>query len=84
MFFKTKAPDGKANIAGRHIKDYRVSHKLSVRQMSAKLQAGGLDWDFSEVSRAENGEKVITDVELKLLSVILKISLKKLTETEEK
>lgn len=78
--FKAKAPDGKANIAGKKIKEYRISKNLSLREMAAKLQVGGLDWDHTQVLRAENGEKAINDVELKYLSTILKISLKKLLD----
>lgn len=80
MEFKAKSPDGKANIAGRHLKEYRAAKGLSLREMAAKLQVGGLDWDHTQVLRAENGEKAINDVELKYLSAILKISPKKLLE----
>lgn len=80
MEFKAKSPDGKANIAGRHLKEYRLQKGFSLREMAAKLQLGGLDWDHTQVLRAENGEKAINDVELKYLSNILKISPKKLLE----
>ncbi len=80
MEFKAKSPDGKANIAGRHLKEYRTAKGLSLREMAAKLQVGGLDWDHTQVLRAERGEKAINDVELKYLSSILKISPKKLLE----
>lgn len=83
MEFKAKAPDGKANIAGRNLKTYRLSKDMSLRNMAAILQVGGLDWDHTQVLRAENGEKTISDVELKLLSNILKISAKKLLEYSE-
>lgn len=83
MEFKAKAPDGKANIAGRKIKEYRISKNMTLREMAAKLQVGGLDWDHTQVLRAEKGDKSINDVELKYLSTILKISLKKLLDYPE-
>lgn len=80
MQFKAKAPDGKVNIAGRHLKEYRESKGISLRKMAEILQVGGLDWDHTQVLRAESGEKAICDIELKLLSSILKLPVKRLLE----
>ena len=78
--FKAKAPDGSANLSGPHIKEYRLTKELSLREMAAKLQIGGLSWDHSTLARVESGERAVNDVELKQLSTILKVSIKKLTE----
>lgn len=72
--FKAKAPDGSANASGKYIKQYRLSKGYSLREFAAILQTGGLDWDHTQVLRAENGEKAVSDVELMYLSSILEIS----------
>ena len=76
--FKQTAPDGKLNMAGKHIRAWRLSKDMSLRQMASFLELNGLDWDYQTLSRAERGIRIINDVEIKCLSEILKVSLRKL------
>lgn len=54
------------NVVGPHIRDarLRVSRKVSQEELAARLQAMGVQLDQTAVSRIENGERQVTDVEL--------------------
>lgn len=77
---KTTTSDNKNNIAGRHIKAYRLQKDMSLREFAGFLQLNGLNWDYNQLDRAERGIRIISDVEISLLSNILKISSKKLLD----
>lgn len=71
--FKLKAPDGTNNICGKRIKELRLEHKLSQRKLAVKLQLLGYDVDNFFIRRVENGERFITDIELKMFSEVFEI-----------
>lgn len=39
--FKIKAPDGRNNISGKKVKQYRLAKKMSQYKLAAKIQAMG-------------------------------------------
>ncbi len=43
--FKIKAPDGRNNISGKKVKQYRLAKKMSQYKLAAKIQAMGYDVD---------------------------------------
>ena len=57
---------GMKNVVGPHIRDARLaaSRKMSQEELAARLQAMGVQLDQTAVSRIENGERQVTDVEL--------------------
>lgn len=71
---KIKAETGLANIAGKYINEYRLSHNMSLRDMAELLQKKGLDWDKNAVSRAEQGRRTIIDVEVVKLAEVMGVS----------
>ncbi len=73
--FKLKAPDGKNNICGQKIAELRKSKNLSQRKMGAMLQLKGYDVDNYFIRRVENGERFITDIELKMFSEFFDIDI---------
>ena len=77
---KATTSDSKNNIAGRHIKAYRLEKGMSLREFAGFLQLNGLNWDHNQLDRAEKGVRIISDIEIRLLSNILKISAKKLLD----
>ncbi len=82
FMFKIKAPDGTNNLCGRNLKRLRENHNppLSQRALAKKLQLDGYDVDNHFIRRVETGERFVTDIEIKMLSQTLGISLEELIE----
>ena len=74
--FKNKADDGSNNVCGKRLKIIRESMNppLSQRKLAEKLQVIGLDIDRHVIRRIENGERFVTDIEIKIFCDTLKIS----------
>ena len=74
--FKNKAKSGRNNICGEKIYILRKNHipKMSQRILAEKLQLNGIDVDKNAIQRIESGERFVTDIELKILAQIFKIS----------
>ncbi len=71
--FKNRANDGKANICGRNIAQYRLqmNPKTSQRALADKLQILGVDVDKNAIQRIECGKRFVTDIELVAISQAL-------------
>ena len=69
--FINKTADGKNNVCGAKIAQYRKEMKISQRQLADKLQIIGLDVDKNAVQRMESGQRFITDIELTYLAKAL-------------
>ena len=74
--YKNKADDGKNNICGQKIREIRLNceEKVSQRKLADKLQVSGLDVDKNAIQRIENGSRFVTDIELKKIAQVLKVS----------
>ena len=74
--FKNKAKSGRNNICGEKIYILLKNHipKMSQRILAEKLQLNGIDVDKNAIQRIESGERFVTDIELKILAQIFKIS----------
>ncbi|MBQ9951348.1 MAG: helix-turn-helix transcriptional regulator [Clostridia bacterium] len=71
--FKIKAPNGRNNICGERIAQIRKSQKLSQRKLASKMQLLGYDVDNYFIRRVENGERFVTDIDLKIFCEALNI-----------
>ena len=78
--FKNKSVDGKNNICGDNVAEYRKATipKMSQKKLADKLQLCGIDVDKNAIQRIECGKRFVTDIEIKALSQILNISYDKL------
>lgn len=81
---KVKAEDGNSNIVGKKIKEYRLTHDMSLRDMVSFLQNHDLDWDKNALNRAEQGKRTIIDIEVKKLAEILQVSSDDLLKSNER
>ena len=74
--YKNRAPDGKNNICGRKISEYRkrMPGSPSQREFADTLQIAGLDIDKNAVQRIECGRRFVTDIELCVIAKILNVS----------
>ena len=73
--FKIKAPDGTNNICGKRIREIRISKGVSQRELAKRMQLKGYDVDHYFIRRVENGERFVTDIDLKIFCDTLKICL---------
>ena len=81
--FTNKAKDGRNNICGRLVAEYRKKLGLSQRELSDALQLLGLDVDKNAIQRMEAGKRFVTDIELSYLAKALGISCMDLLEEIE-
>ena len=74
--FKHKTSDGRRNLCGKKIKTLRknLSSKVSQRKLSELMQLKVIDMDKNAIGRIENGERYVTDIELKELCAIFSVS----------
>ena len=74
--FKHKATDGTRNLCGRKVCTLRKNlvPKASQRQLANMMQLKGIDMDKTAIKRIENGERYVTDIELKALSEIFDVT----------
>lgn len=72
-----------SNIIGKRIKQARINANLSQQQLSNKLELMAIYVCRGSISRIENGERAITDIEIDAISKVLKVSLDYLFEREK-
>lgn len=65
----------KANIIGERIKEARIKAGLSQQELSNKLELMAVYVCRGSVSRVENGERAVTDIEIDAISQVLNVSL---------
>lgn len=66
------------NIAGNNIKKLRRERNLTQEQVVARMQTYGIQIDQKAISRIENGDRIITDYELKRFAQILNTTVENL------
>lgn len=78
--FKLKSPTGSNNLCGENLKQIRLSKipPLSQRKLACILQIMGYDLNHHFIRRIESGERYVTDIELKILSEVLHVSIEEL------
>lgn len=74
--YKNRSSDGRANLCGQKIAQLRkeLTPKVSQRALADKLQLEGLDLDKNAIQRIECGKRFVTDIELKAIAAVLKVS----------
>ena len=78
--FINKSPDGKNNICGEKVAEYRIAMKISQRELADQLQIIGLDVDKNAIQRIEAGKRFVTDIELVKLASILNVKIEDLLD----
>ena len=73
--YKIKAPDGTNNLCGKQIAVLRKQKKLSQRRLAARMQLLGYDVDHYFIRRVENGERFVTDIDLKIFCESLDVKI---------
>ena len=78
--YKNRANDGRNNVVGLKIREIRkeLKNNVSQRELAEMFQMAGLDVDKNAVQRMESGERFITDIELRMIALVLDVSFDKL------
>ena len=63
------------NITGKNIKKIRITNKITQEELCARMQVMGFKISRSDISKLENGNKFITDLEVLGFSKALKVSI---------
>ena len=73
--YKNKSEHGLNNKSKQKIRKLRLEMKnVSQRKLADMLQVQGLDIDKNAIQRMESGKRFITDIELKALAKVLKVT----------
>ncbi len=67
-----------SNIIGQNIKEARIKAKMSQQKLSNKLELMAVYVCRGSISRIENGERAVTDIEIDAISKVLNVSLDEL------
>jgi len=83
IFFRgifTTIPNVKKNIIGSHVRKARKASKITQRDLVAQLQLLGIKIDQAGLSKLENGNRPVTDIEIAAIAKILKVPIWQLFE----
>lgn len=72
--------DGKSNIVGKKIYEFRKQKKLSQEELAAKMQLNNIEISQKVISRIEKQERFVTDYELLIFSQVLNVNIYDLLE----
>jgi len=70
----------KKNIIGSHVRKARKASKITQRDLVAQLQLLGIKIDQAGLSKLENGNRPVTDIEIAAIAKILKVPIWQLFE----
>lgn len=77
--------DGKAmNMVGDRVKELRLKRKLSQQALSDKLETLAIYICRGSISRIEDKQRTVTDIELYGLAEVLGVSIESLFENADK
>lgn len=76
--------NGKLNIVGKNIKEYRELKDMTLRELSEKLELYGVVIYHTDIHRIENGKRSIRDFELKAFSKVLNVKIEDLYKNTDK
>lgn len=72
--------DGKSNIVGKKIYEFRKKQKLSQEDLAVKMQLNNIEITQKVISRIEKQERFVTDYELLVFSRVLGVNIYDLFE----
>lgn len=64
-----------SNIIGKRIKEARLQANMSQKDLSVKLELMAVYVCRGSISRIENGERAVTDIEVDAISRVLNVPL---------
>ena len=76
--FINKTNKGLNNICGKNIANFRMTLKISQRELADKMQLVGIDIDKNAIQRIECGKRFVTDIEIIAFSKVFNITYEEL------
>ena len=70
----------KRNIIGSHVHRARKASEVTQKDLVAQLQVLGIKIDQAGLSKLENGNRPVTDIEITAIAKILKVPISRLFE----
>lgn len=82
--FINKTEDGKNNICGKNIAQFRTRMAISQRELADRMQLVGIDIDKNAIQRIECGKRFVTDIEIVAFTKVFHCSFPELLAHKEK
>lgn len=76
--------DGKMNVVGNLVREYRTAKKMSYEQLSAKLELMGISIHKQSLYDIENNKRTVKDYELFGIAYVLGIDINDLLSDMKK
>lgn len=73
-----KKYNGKLNVIGERVKEYRKINKLSLSDLSNSLQLLGIDLPKPSLQNIENGKRIIKEYEFYAICKVLNVSMEEM------
>ena len=71
---KPRTEDGKKNLVSKQLIELRRKNNYSQRDLAYMLKLRGYDMDKNVITRIETNQRYVTDLEVKALSEVFKVS----------
>lgn len=81
--FINKTNDGLNNFCGRNVAKFRMSLKISQRELADRMQLVGIDIDKNAIQRIECGKRFVTDIEIIGFAKVFNITYEELLKKTE-
>lgn len=78
FMFINKTNKGLNNICGKNIANFRMTLKISQRELADKMQLVGIDIDKNAIQRIECGKRFVTDIEIIAFAKVFNITYEEL------
>ena len=72
--FINKTKYGLNNVCGKNIAKFRITLKISQRELADKMQLVGIDIDKNAIQRIECGKRFVTDIEIIAFAKVFNIT----------
>lgn len=63
---------GDRNLIGLRVSQLRKEHKMTQKELMSRMQAAGVDINYSSLSKLEGQTRIATDIELTALAKIFR------------
>ncbi len=74
---------GRKNVSGEQIRQFRIKNRLSQSELAARLQIQGVMLERDSISRIESGTRFVADYELYVFANVLGVDVASLLEVQE-
>lgn len=79
---KPRSDTGGKNLISERLVQLRKEHHMSQRELAHQLQLIGCDVDKNVITRIETNKRYVTDIEMKALSRVFRVSYNQLINGE--